>query len=174
MSTDKLCIGIIGIGIWAVMSHIPNLRKSGRAEVVAITRRNPERLAMAKEALNVAAACTDWHEMLDRETLDAVIVCTPHHAHREPTIAALERSLHVLVEKPIALKAHDAWAMINAAEQANRVLMVGYDSRTKAMWRAAKQALEAGAIGKIQQVNLASAIDRTFWWDRNRPMHKAI
>ena len=51
--------------------------------------------------------------------------------------------------------------------------MVGYDSRTKAVWRAAKQALDAGAIGKIQQVNVVEAIDRAFWWDRNRPLNEA-
>src|SRR5258708_18011092 len=124
-STGKLRVGIIGVGLWAVVSHIPDLRKTGRAEVMAIARRNPERLAMAKEAPTVDAAYTDWREMLDRETLDAVIVCTPHNAHLEPTVAALERGLHVLVEKPIALMARDAWAMIQAAERANRVLMVG-------------------------------------------------
>jgi len=48
--------------------------------------------------------------MLDKEKLDAVIVCTPHNVHREQTVAALEHGLHVLVEKPIAVTARDAWA----------------------------------------------------------------
>jgi len=60
--------------------------------------------------------------------------------------------------------------MVEAAERANRILTVGYDSRAKAVWRAAKQTLQAGAIGKIQQVNVASAIDRNFFWERNQPV----
>src|SRR5438445_192733 len=115
MSPDKLRVGIIGIGFFALASHVPNLRATGKTELVAISRRNPARLAMAKEALNVDRAYTDWREMLDREMLDAVIVCTPHNAHLEPTVAALERGLHVLVEKPIAVTTRDAGAMIRAA-----------------------------------------------------------
>src|SRR5438034_6458493 len=118
MATNKLRVGIIGIGWFAALSHVPNLRKTGQAEVVAICRRNPERLALAKEALNIDEAYTDWREMLNEAALDAVVVSTPHHLHVEPTIAALECGLHVLVEKPIALTSKDAWAMVNAAEKA--------------------------------------------------------
>src|SRR4051812_19645899 len=103
MSRDKLRVGIIGMGWWAFLAHVPNLRNTGKAEIVAISRRNAERLAMAKEATNVDHAYTDWRDMLAKESLDAVIVCTPHHAHLAPTVTALEAGLHVLVEKPIAL-----------------------------------------------------------------------
>ncbi|MEO8396993.1 MAG: Gfo/Idh/MocA family oxidoreductase [Chloroflexota bacterium] len=174
MSTDKLRVGIIGVGFWAIFSHIPKLRETGRAEVVAIARRNADRLAMAQKEMNIAAAYTDWREMLDKETLDAVIVCTPHNVHREQTIAALEHGLHVLVEKPIALTARDAWAMVAAADRAKRILTVGYDSRGKAIWHAAKQALDAGAVGKIQQVNVADAIDRNMFWDKNQPFNQVF
>ena len=99
------------------LAHVPDLRKTGRAEVAAIARRNPERLARMQETLQVDRAFTDWRQMLDQADLDAVIVCTPHDAHTEPTLAALARGLHVLVEKPMALRSLDARAMIEAAEE---------------------------------------------------------
>lgn len=102
MSDNKLRIGVIGAGWYAATIHIPRLRATGRTNIVAITRRNPERLALVQRELEVPEAFTDWHEMLDKCELDAVIVCTPHNAHIEPTLAALDRGLHVLLEKPTA------------------------------------------------------------------------
>jgi len=116
MSEAKLRVGIIGAGLRALFLT-PELRATGRAEVVAICRRNPERLAMAQKALSVSKVYTDWREMLDQAELDAVIVSTPHHYHAEPAIAALERGLHVSVEKPMALTSKDAWAMVDARSE---------------------------------------------------------
>ena len=61
MSTDKLRVGIIGMGFFAALSHVPHLRDTRRAKVVAISRRNAERLALAKEALTIPEAYTENH-----------------------------------------------------------------------------------------------------------------
>ena len=108
MTNQKLRIGVIGIGWYAGATLIPSLRETGRAEIVAIARRNPDRLAQAQAELQIPAVFTDWREMLDKTKLDAVVVSTPPNTHAEPTVAALERGLHVFVEKPIALTAADA------------------------------------------------------------------
>ncbi len=168
MSTDKLRVGIIGIGCYAAYNHVPHLRDTGRAEVVAISRRNAERLALAKEALAIPDAYTNWREMLDKTVLDAVMVCTPNNVHVEPTLAALERGLHVLVEKPMALTYRSAQRMVQAAEKADRILMVGYNARGMGSWRAAKHVLESGTIGQIRQVTVACGLDaRWLWQDVN-------
>ena len=90
MSAEKLRVGIIGMGFFAANSHVPDLRGTGRAEVVAAARRSADRLAMAKRELDIPATYTDWREMLAQERLDAVVVSTPHDQHVEPTVAALE------------------------------------------------------------------------------------
>src|SRR5437868_1581044 len=102
MSVPKLRVGIIGLGWYAAGGLVPSLRATGRAEVVAASRRSADRLAMAKRDLGIPATYTDWREMLAKEALDAVVVSTPHDQHAEPTLAALERGLHVLLEKPLA------------------------------------------------------------------------
>lgn len=168
MPNKKLRIGIIGVGVYAVFAHIPGLRETGQTEIVAISRRNMERLLMVQKAFHITEAFTDWHEMLEKVQLDAVVVSTPHHMHTEPTLAALEHGLHVLVEKPMALRSHEAWTMIEAAEKANRLLMVGYPSRLQGIWQTVKQALTAGAIGTIRQINLATCFYRRWFWESNR------
>src|SRR5690348_9900826 len=125
MKDLKLRIGIIGIGFWSMLVHVPALRRSGRAALVSISRRTPDRLELAKESLGVSHAYTDWQDLIDQNDLDAVIVSTAHSAHADPVIAALEKGLHVLVEKPMAVTSTEAWKMVHAAKQANRVLMVG-------------------------------------------------
>jgi predicted dehydrogenase len=158
-------VGIIGIGWFALMGHAPRLREMSNTEIVAIARRNSKALADAQDILGVERAYTDWRRLLDRSDLDAVIVTTPHHVHTEPTLAALERGLHVLVEKPMALTSRDAWAMVEAAEQANRVLMVGYNRRCEGCWRAVAQALKAGRLGTIRQVNLSVSYNFRWIWE---------
>ncbi len=157
--TDRLRIGIIGVGIIAFISHIPAIRASDRAELVAISRRNPEALAEAKDVLGTVEAYTDWREMLDRSRLDAVIVATSHASHAEPTIAALEKGLPVLVEKPIAATSKDAWEMARVAERTGKTLTVGYGNRLRGVWRTAKRLLDEGAIGAVEQVHLVAAQD---------------
>ena len=152
---DKVRIGIIGIGSIAFVAHAPAIRATGRAELVAISRRNPEALAQAKAALGVAEAYADWADMLQHSHLDAVVVATSHSSHAAPTIAALELGLPVLVEKPMATTSEDAWAMVRAAERARQTLMVGYGSRLHGLWRTAKRLLDEGAIGIVEQVALA-------------------
>ena len=168
MAVEKLRVGIIGIGWYALTRHVPRLRETGNAEVVAISRRNVEALADAKKAADVEDAYTDWRELVERSDLNAVIVSTAHHAHVEPTLAALERGLHVLVEKPMALAGKDAWAMVRAAERADRVLMVGYNARCMGGWRATARTLQEGTLGTVRQVNLAVSYNLRFLWEVDR------
>jgi predicted dehydrogenase len=162
MSDQKLRIGVIGIGWYAGTALIPRLRETGRAEIVAIARRNAERLAQAQAELQIPAAFTDWREMLDKTELDAVVVSTPPNAHAEPTVAALERGLHVFVEKPIALIPADAQRMQAAAVAAERTLMVGYNARGMGSWRTIAQLLNEGAIGTLRQVSVTACVDMRF------------
>lgn len=172
MKENKLRVGIIGIGFWSMLVHVPALKKTGRAELVAISRRTPERLELARQSLGVSHAYTDWRDLIERNDLDAVIVSTAHVAHAASVIAALEKGLHVLVEKPMAVTSSDGWDMVQAAERAERVLMVGYDRRCNGLYRTIKSKLEKGLIGAVRQVNTVFAHDYAgqFQGDRLPPV----
>jgi predicted dehydrogenase len=73
-----------------------------------------------------ARVYTDWRDLLDREDLGALLVCTPPRSHREPAVAALSAGLPVYLEKPIARAPEDAAPIVAAAERSGTVCAVGY------------------------------------------------
>jgi predicted dehydrogenase len=164
MPDNILHLGIIGVGMIAVLRHIPALRKTDRARIVALCRRDKAKLALAQEHIGADETYTDWREMLDSAELDAVLVCTPPGLHAEPTVQALERGLHVLVEKPMALGFAEAWAMVEAARRADRVLMGAYNGRFSRTLRTVKEALADGRIGTVRQMSVNQTAYRRFFW----------
>ena len=165
MFNGKIRVGVIGIGRFSFTNHIPNLRKTGKAEVVAISRRNYQALKDAQKLLAVPRAYTDWRELLEKEELDAVIISTAHHVLAEPALAALNRGLHVLLEKPMALTSKDAWSIVRVAEHSSKVLVVGFKERCFGIWRTVKKALDDGCIGTIRQINVAYSQGGQFFWE---------
>lgn len=155
---DKKRIGIIGMGWWATI-HVPIIMNSERARLVSISRRNADKLEQARieYGLNPSQAYTDWREQIQSGDLDAVIISTSHDAHVEPAIASLKAGLDVFVEKPMALMATDAKAMIQASEKHGRILMVGYNRRWSGLHRTVKSKIDQGVIGKVKQINISLA-----------------
>jgi myo-inositol 2-dehydrogenase / D-chiro-inositol 1-dehydrogenase len=120
-----LRLGMIGAG-WIAREHVASIAALDGADLVAVADLDEGRVsALAAEA--GATGYGDWGEMLDAEELDAVVVCTPPLAHRDPCLAAIERGLGVYLEKPVARTVEDAHAIASAAEGA--VVAVGYQYR---------------------------------------------
>ena len=94
--------GIIGLGAIAPM-HIEALKERAE-EIVAVCDVEREKCAAVnrKYSLN-ARGYEDYKEMLEKEDLDVVHVCTPHYLHAEMTIAALKKNVNVICEKPLAI-----------------------------------------------------------------------
>ncbi len=90
----------------------------------------------------------NYHTMMDQEELDAVVVTTPHSVHTEPVLAALERGLHVLNEKPMATSFEDCTRMVELAEEKGRIFMnLPYDLNPAFL--AASEFVDEQYIGKI-------------------------
>jgi len=120
-----LRIGIIGSGSIARNAHMPGYRAQTDAEVVAVCDIVPGRAAAFAQEFGIAHAYESYEEMLRREQLDAVSVCTPNFAHHDTAIAALEAGLHVLCEKPIAMNLSEAREMVAAAHRKHKTLQIG-------------------------------------------------
>ena len=88
---DKLRVGVLGTGIYVMSVHVPVLKMTGLADVVAVCRRDEEKLAMAQEKAGGKEAYTESREMLDKAEMDAVVICTPQNLHCEQTVAALDQ-----------------------------------------------------------------------------------
>ena len=107
-------IAVIGTGWWATYTHIPAVQASADAELVAICDRDPVRLAAAADAYAVTQRHTGFRVMLDQETLDGVIIATPHATHYAIARDCLDHGLHVLIEKPMTLHATEARDLVPA------------------------------------------------------------
>jgi len=146
---DKLRVGIIGTGGIARGQHIPAWMKLEDAEIVAICDIDPVAAAAGQKLTDVDKEHTwdDYEEMLEKEDLDVVDVCTPNCVHMPPTVAALEAGCHVFVEKPVATSADEVRQMIAARDKSQKLLCVTQNMRFSDEAIAAKRFVEEGGIG---------------------------
>ena len=130
MDERKLRVGIIGTGGIA-HSHMRAYAKRSDLEIVALCDVVPGKAkAFAEEFGLEQAACYESHEeMLDKEGLDAVSVCTYNAQHAAPTIYALNRGVHVLCEKPFSVTLEEAAEMMRAEKASGKILSIGFQPR---------------------------------------------
>jgi predicted dehydrogenase len=102
-------------------------------------------------------------EMLTDPDIDLVDVCNPTHLHPQTAVAALRAGKHVLVEKAIALAPEDADAMLAAARQAKRLLMVAHVLPFFPEFAYAAQAVRGGQYGKLLGGHFKRVISRPDW-----------
>jgi hypothetical protein len=144
-------IGIIGAGFWAASYYLPFFRDHPDVELVGVVRKTEEGLDNFRRAFDLEVATTSVDELL-AAGVDGVVVASPHALHREHAVAALEAGAHVLVEKPMAVKAADARAIGAAATATGRTAAValGWNYMRLSIW--AKEMLDAGRIGRVTSV----------------------
>jgi len=90
-----------------------------------------------------------WDDMMARSDIDAVIVNLPHDLHMPATVAAAKAGKHVLCEKVMARNTEECRQMIQACEQAKVSLVIGHDRRYFPEWKALKDIITSGKIGKV-------------------------
>lgn len=150
----KLRIGVIGCGSIAKHRHLPEYKMNPNVELVAVCDINEERAKEVAEEYG-AVAYSSYEELLTTGKVDAVSVCTPNYLHAPISIAALQAGVHVLCEKPMATSREEAEAMIQAAEESGKKLMIGHNQRFVPSHQKAKQLIESGEIGKIYSFRTA-------------------
>jgi predicted dehydrogenase len=142
-----LHVGVVGLG-WAGRQHMAAYEALPETELVAIAGLEERPRLELAERYGVEHAVADWQELLALDGLDAVSVAVPTFLHAPITIAALERGIHVLSEKPIARNAAEADAMVAAARSAGRVLDVAFNHRQRGDIQQLKQLIDEGRLGR--------------------------
>ncbi|KKC38044.1 hypothetical protein WH87_10515 [Devosia epidermidihirudinis] len=145
---SQLRIGIIGLG-WFGEIHAETIIGIPSLKLDALCTRNAERLAQQGEKFGVQKLYADYNDMLADPNIDAVSICTMWDQHTEPAIAALKAGKHVFLEKPIASTVEDARKIVAASKDSKGILFIGHIARFNPRFRMAKQAIDAGRIGKI-------------------------
>lgn len=141
-------VGVIGTGSISV-SHLDAYKKNPHVKLAALSDLNRDLLKERGEAYGVEHLYTDYREMLKKEKLDAVSVCTWNSEHAPCTLAALEAGCHVLCEKPMAMNAQEAEAMQKAAEAAGKLLMIGFVRRFGNDCDILKDFIDRGDFGEV-------------------------
>ena len=149
--SDPLRLALIGVGAMG-NAQLAAFADCDDVLVVACADPDEHALARARTEHGIESCYTDWRDLLEREAVDAVSVCTPNAQHPEPTIAALRRGLHVLVEKPMARRTAEALDMAHAAREAGVHLVVGFQYRFDPRTEAIRRQIEAGVLGRILYV----------------------
>lgn len=147
--SERVRVGLIGAGGIAQKRHIPALTKHPDVDLVAICETRTEVLNKVAADAEIAHKFTDYHELVNMDDLDVIVVCTPNFLHEDPAVAALEAGKHVFVEKPIALNADQGQRMVDAAQKAGKKLMVGYCWRWNPDAAALKSFIKSGEMGDI-------------------------
>lgn len=152
-SEKPIRLAIIGTG-YRAWAHLAILKSLPGFQVVALADPTPENLDRASTLAPGAKTYSDYKKLLaEREDIDAVVVITPSFLHAEVTVAAFERGLPVLCEKPMATTIDDANRMIEASRKSGKLLYIGFQKRLVPATNKMRDLVAAGEIGKIEFVS---------------------
>lgn len=146
-------IAVIGVGRMG-SKHARNLAKRIKiAELVAVCDSDSQKADKVADSLRVRAYY-DVKDLLEKETLDAVVIATPHYSHVEIAKLCIEKKINVLSEKPISVTTLEAQELLELEkENPELICAMMYNQRTNRMYKKAKELISNGQIGKIQRVN---------------------
>jgi len=145
----RVNIGVVGCGAIGTRRHIPDLSVTQDATIVAFCDIKESRAKAAASKYGSGTAYADFEKFLKHPGLDAVVIGTPNYLHAAQSIAALKAGKHVLVEKPMATTREEAKAMMAAADEAKKFLMVGQNQRLDRAHQKAREILASGRLGRV-------------------------
>jgi predicted dehydrogenase len=141
-------VGLIGSGSVACRIHLPGLRLCPGVEIAGISSVDDD----AEEKAGVKPVYRSYQQLLEQPGIEAVIIATPNHLHREMALAAFAAGKHVLCEKPLALDAAEAAEMLAAAQKSGRVHMTAFTYRYAPAVRYLRHLVDQGEIGELRVV----------------------
>ncbi len=146
-------VGIIGTG-WIAEAHVVDYLKMPDVEIVAAADLIPGKAKAFFEKFGVdnVRLYKDHKELLDNEELDAVSVCTYNKTHAECTIYALEKGVHVLLEKPMCVTTEEAVAIMRAEKESGKIVSIGFQPRFDPNMVKVKDIVQSGVLGDIYYI----------------------
>lgn len=153
---DRVGYAIVGLGLLSQGQLLPGLTRTTKSRLAGLVSGDPAKAARLAEQYKVPAKSVYSYEtydrMIDDPSIEVVFIVLPNNIHAEYTIRALKAGKHVLCEKPMATTVADAEAMIAAAKEADRKLMIAYRCHYEPTNLAAMRRVRSGAIGKPRLV----------------------
>ena len=161
--SERITIGMIGIGRQARSYNLPWFLKSPETQVVALCDVDSWRLKNALETVRkqagTVATHADFRSLLDDKSIDAVMISTPDHWHVPMSIAALRKGKDVCCEKPITKSIAEGRRLVQEVEKHKRVFRVDSEARFKTSFCKAAEVVRNGRIGKLVSMEVGVPID---------------
>ncbi|MCG7410120.1 Gfo/Idh/MocA family oxidoreductase [Paenibacillus sp. ACRRX] len=149
LTVKPLRVGVVSTGGIFRGAHMPAFVANPYTEIVAVCDPHKSSACEVADELGQVRVYTEWQEMLEREDLDIIDICSPNYLHATVAIAALEHGFHVFCEKPDAISPEEAIKMQEAAERSGKVLMVMRNNRFRPRSRFLKQWINDGGAGEL-------------------------
>jgi len=165
-ASERITVGIIGVGKMANDYHIPSLAREADVQVVAVCDVDSTRREHAKRRVDdydsrranprPCAAYSDFREIISRDDIDAVLIATPDHWHTIPIVEACKAGKDVYCEKPLTLTIREAKLCIDAVRKYKRVMQTGSQQRSSVFgpFRQAVELIRSGRIGEVKKVTV--------------------
>src|SRR5437899_7367635 len=129
-------------------------------DFIGVADLKQDRLKMVGDKTRADFVTTDFRELLIRPEVTAAIISTDEHLHVEPILAALERKLSLLIEKPLATDLADSQSVLNEIKKSGVDAVVGYTQRFRRRWLVAKEKVRTGQLGDVTLVTSRAFMNR--------------
>jgi len=147
--SDPIRIAVLGCGTITRGEHLPAILRNPQVRLVALVDASEDQASKLIQHFKLdCRACGDYRTIWGE--IDAVINALPNHLHAPVTLEAIAKGVHVLCEKPLAIRADDARACAAAAEANNIVLVVGMNRRFQHNHELLRAVLNEGTLGRLQ------------------------
>lgn len=158
--------GVIGNGPWG-REILTSLSKMPSAKITAICDTYEPYMNKGKEIAPNAATFADYRKLLESPDVEAVVIATPSHLHKEITLAAIQAGKHVYVEAPLANSIEDAKAIATAGKGSSKIFQVGLQGRSNLLYKHVGEFVKTGVLGTPVQV--ISQWNKKDSWKRMAP-----
>jgi predicted dehydrogenase len=149
----KVRWGVLGAASIAVRRVIPGMQKGEWCEIAAIASRDLQRARQVAQSLGIAKAYGSYDELLADPTIEAIYNPLPNTLHVPWTARAAEAGKHVLCEKPIAVSARDADALVTVRDRTGLKIEEAFMVRTHPRWLRTRELIRAGRIGPLRSIS---------------------
>jgi len=155
---------VVGTGAISQVVHVPILAERDDVDLVAVSDRDQRKAEAIARRFGVPQAVTP-EEAIERQDLDAVVICTPNHTHEDLAIQALESGKHVYVERPVAISSGGVERVLAAARSSGRRLVAGLPHRFRPEVAALRSFVASGDLGTVFTI-------RGSWLTRRVPVSR--
>lgn len=158
---NDMCINIavVGVGDFGV-KHVELLKENPKANLVAVCRRNEQKVREIASTYNIPRWETDAQKIFEDPDIEAVVIATTEDTHFEFTKQAVSNNKHVLLEKPVCLNLEEGKRLLELVKSTDKIVMPGHILRFDATYSKVKSIIDSGEMGDILSIKVKRNVPR--------------